>query len=149
MAVKAFYKTSEWWVSVIAMLIAGTVVVMEVHAGKLDSMGALGVIGAAVAMFYTSKRKAAKSEDKPIPPSVPPAALLLLTLALATGCVVNVPTEVADSARALRQDFGVYRSLVIPADVAGSVTATKTQLLGVAIEQNLSLLEELAVKGSR
>jgi len=147
---KKFFETSEFWLSLVAMLICGTCVVVEVAQGKLDSMGALGVVSAAVALLYSAKRKSVKAKaeaDKPKPPTgAGPAAVLLVGLALTTACVVNVPQEVADNAAGIRDSFKDYRSAVAPitTDLAKDV---KVRALGATIEKNLELLEELARKG--
>lgn len=149
-------RTSEFAISVIAMLICGAVVILQVHAGKLDALGAIGAVGAAVSLLYANKRKRVKAKDdddknKP-PPSPPPtgavaaSALVGLSLFL-SACVVNVPRVVAYNANVIREDFVTYRENVAPVTTdAGE--RRQVVLLGELIERNLGRLEELARKGS-
>ena len=140
------YKTSEFWVSLLALSICGVVVIHQVFAGKLDSMGALGVVGAAVALLYKSKRIKAKSGNQlPPAPTVKPLAIFL-ALSFMTGCVINVPAETAEAARQLRDDFRVYKANVAPVSTS-SLERARVGGLGVAIDGNLGLLEQLTAKG--
>ena len=140
------FKTSEFWVSLLALSICGVVVVHQVFAGKLDSMGALGVVGAAVALLYKSKRIKAKSGNQP-PPAPPVKPLvILIALSLMAGCVVNVPAETAEAARQLRDDFRVYKANVAPVSTHSPERA-KVEALGVVIDGNLGLLGQLTAKG--
>lgn len=147
MVYKRGIYTSEFWVSMLALSVAGLVVIHQVHYGKLDAMGALGVLGAAIALLYKSKRERVKSqsEDKPKPP-VGPAAGLILSLVILSGCVVNVPQETADAAARIREDFAIYRANVAPINTS-TAEAIKTDDLGILIDKNLKLLSRLTAEG--
>ena len=63
-----------------------------------------------------------------------------------TGCVINVPAETAEAARQLRDDFRVYKANVAPVSTS-SLERARVGVLGVAIDGNLGLLEQLTAKG--
>ena len=145
------HKTSEFKISMLALAICGVVVIMQAHAGKLDSMGALGVVGAAVALLYKKSRVKAKSaeDNKPKPPASTGPVMLFLAIGLSmAGCVVNVPAETAEAASQLRADFRVYKNNVAPVSTS-AIERAKVDALGIAIDGNLGLLERLTREGSQ